>query len=350
VASYTEHQENPANTAVAAVLWTPDRYDTIRRTVAALRAQTALDKIELILLGPTPESLAVDESDIEGFASFKTIVLDSLAKSSTVRAIGTRTATAPIVAFMQDHAFPVPGWAQALLDCYKGPWSGVGFVFANDNPNTATSWCNFLLQYGDWVDPLPPGEPEYIGGHMASYRRKVLLEYGDDLARKLETSVAMHWEMKKRGHRFAVASGAVIYHQNHSRFLPSVSLRFQTGRLFAANRTASWPLHRRLLYAMASPLIPLVRICRIMRAAIRIRLIRILPRLIPVSTILLICDGLGQAWGSLTGCGGAMEWITKIEWQRHRFMRDNELSAFWNAPANSTEVRSAGSNQHVSGT
>jgi len=335
-----ERLESPA---VAAILWTPDNYGTIRKTVRALRAQTVQDKVELILLGPSPESLAVEDAEVEGFASHQLIVLDSLANSTTVRTAGVRAATAPIVAFMQDHAFPVPGWAEALLECYRGPYAGVGFVFANDNPKTATSWCNFLLQYGDWVEPLPPGKTKHIGGHMASYRREVLLEYGDGLPRKLETSVAMHWQMRRRGLRFAIAPGAVVFHQNHSRLGPSVPLRFQTGRLFAANRTASWSLTRRLLYAAASPLIPLVRLSRVVRAALRIGRPGLLPRLVPVSVLLLVCDGMGQAWGSLAGRGKAMEWVTGVEWHRHRFMVDGELSAFSGTPAAAIEVASQGS-------
>ena len=76
---------------------------------------------------------------------------------------------------------------------------------------------------------------------MASYRRDVLLEYGDELARKFETSVDdALGDAPGRSpirHRAGCLS---IFHQNHSRLLPSIPLRFQTGRLFAANRTASW--------------------------------------------------------------------------------------------------------------
>lgn len=129
------------------------------------------------------------------------MVLDGIGKSSIIRAAGVRAATAPIVAFMQDHAFPVPGWAEALLSRYEGPWSGVSFVFENDNPGTATSWANFLMQYGPWTTPLPKGPVTHIGGHMASYRREVLMAYGDALPRKLGTSIAMHWEMIGQGHR-----------------------------------------------------------------------------------------------------------------------------------------------------
>ncbi|MEE4216539.1 MAG: glycosyltransferase [Xanthomonadales bacterium] len=314
--------------ALAAILWTPDCYETIRRTIAALRAQTVCEKIELVLLGPSPGSLEGDPSDIEGFAACRRVVLDGIGKSSIIRAAGVRAATAPIVAFMQDHAFPIPGWAEALLTRYEGPWSGVSFVFENDNPDTATSWANFLMQYGAWTTPLPKGPVRHIGGHMASYRREVLMAYGDALPRKLETSIAMHWEMIGQGHRFTTAPGAVVYHQNHSRFLPSLELRFQTGRLFAANRVRSWSFLRRLAYAAATPLIPPLRLYRVLRDALRTGQTRLLPRLAVVSLVLLLWDAAGQAVGALAGSGKAMEWITGIEWHRHRFMVEGEVSAF----------------------
>lgn len=332
-----ETQPPKKSPALAAILWTPDCYETIRATVASLRAQTVCNKIELVLLGPTAESLEGEPSEFEGFAAHHRVVLGPFTKSSIVRAEGVKAASAPIVAFMQDHAFPVAGWAEALLACYEGPWSGVSFVFANDNPATATSWSNFLLQYGAWADPPPQEEPTHIGGHMSSYRRDVLLAYGDDLPRKLETSVAMHWELIEQGHRLAIAPGALVYHQNHSRFLPSLELRFQTGRLFAANRTASWSLLRRLAYAAATPLIPPLRLSRLLRAAIRVGLVRRLPRLALVSTVLLIWDGVGQAVGALAGSGNAMAWITSIEWHRHRFMVDGEVSAFLKTPVHVSE-------------
>jgi hypothetical protein len=314
---------------LTAALWTPDTYATVRKTVLALKAQTVQHQIELLLLGPSRAALEPVASDLEGFASHQLIELDSMAKSSQIRAEEIRRASAPIVAFLQDHAFPVRGWAEALLACYEsGPWSGVGFVLANDNPRTVVSWCHFLLHYGNWVEPLPPGEPKFIGDHLASYRRDALLDYGSALDDKMESPIAMHLEMQERGHRFAVAPGAVVFHQNYSRFTPSMTLRFQSGRLFAAKRTASWSRSRRLLYALASPLIPVVRLVRLVRTTLRIGRAGLLPRLVPLSLPLLICDGAGQAVGSLAGAGGAMEWITSVEAHRHRFMRESDPSAF----------------------
>jgi len=309
---------------LSAILWTPDCYDTIRRTVEALGRQTIPDRIELILLGPTSDALTGATSDMAGFGAHQRLVVGPITKSSDVRAAGIRAAWAPVVAFMQDHCFPEPGWAEALITRHQGPWAGVGFVFTNDNPNTATSWVNFLLQYGEWADPPPPGPPRHIGGHNGSYKRDVLLSYGDQLPHLLEHSSTMQWDLMSRGHRFTVEPEAKASHQNHSLFWPSVKLRLYTGRLFAARRAASWPVWRRLAYALAWPALAVVRFGRVMRAAVRVGEQRRLFQLVPVSAVLVVCDGVGQAVGYLAGSGNAMEFITGQEYHRHRFMLQDE--------------------------
>jgi hypothetical protein len=309
---------------LSAILWTPDCYDTIRRTVQALRRQTVPDRIELILLGPTSDALTGATSDMAGFGAHQMLVVGPIAKSSEVRATGIRAARAPVVAFMQDHCFPAPRWAEALITRHQGPWAGVGFVFNNDNPSTATSWVNFLLQYGEWADPPPAGPPRHIGGHNGSYKRDVLLFYGDELPRLLEHSSTMQWDLMLHGHRFTLDPEAKASHQNHSRLFPSVKLRFYAGRLFAARRAVLWPVWRRFVYALAWPAIAAVRFARLTRAAVRVGEQRRLPRLVPVSVLLLVCDGVGQAVGYLAGGGNAMEFITTQEYHRHRFMVDGE--------------------------
>ncbi len=311
-------------TAMSVILWTPDCYKTLHRTVEALRRQTVQDQIELILIGPTSQAIEGAESNLNGFAGHQIVNMGSFTKSSMVRARGVQAARAPIVVFMQDHSFPVPGWAEALIKRYEEPWSGVGCVFANANPQNATSWCNFLVAYGDWADPPPPGPPRHIGGHNATYRRDALMSLGDELAQMLESSSTMQWELMKRGHRFTLEPAAKMYHENFSKFGSSVKLHFHLGRVFASKRTAKWSVPHRIVYALAWPLISFVRLTRLLRSDLRIGRVNQIPRLIPVAAFLLTCNSLGEAIGSLVGPGRSVEWITNIEFHRHRFMVGGE--------------------------
>jgi len=94
-------------------------------------------------------------------------------------------ARARIVAFGEDHCFPEPGWADALLEAHQGPHAVVAPVFLNANPGSTVSWCDFLIGYGAWMAPVAGGLRPFPPGHNSSYKRDELLAYGDRLEEAL---------------------------------------------------------------------------------------------------------------------------------------------------------------------
>ena len=81
-----------------------------------------------------------------------------------------------IVAFVEDHCFPTPGWAEALLRAHERAWAGVGPVVLNANPKRTLSWANLLIEYGPWLHPRERGTVSHIPGHNSSYSLVVLME------------------------------------------------------------------------------------------------------------------------------------------------------------------------------
>jgi hypothetical protein len=53
--------------ALSVVIVTPDRYDTIRKTVRHLRAQSVKDRLEILIVAPSAEKLDLDSSDWRTF-------------------------------------------------------------------------------------------------------------------------------------------------------------------------------------------------------------------------------------------------------------------------------------------
>jgi GT2 family glycosyltransferase len=72
-------------------------------------------------------------------------------------------------------------------------------------------------------------------------------------------------DLRRQGHRFYLEPAARIAHLNVSRLSSWLVERFLAGRAFAALRARPWSRARRLAYAAAAPLIPLVRAHRILR-------------------------------------------------------------------------------------
>jgi hypothetical protein len=105
------------------------------------------------------------------------------------------------------------------------------------------------------------------------------------------------------------------YHRNITRVDSTVALRFYGGRLFAAARSREWSLLRRLAYAAAAPLIPLVRFRRIWPRATTVHA----PRgLLPALLAGLAVDGTGEMVGYAFGGGDAVERSSTLEFHRER--------------------------------
>jgi hypothetical protein len=91
-----DRADGPAMSVVVASL---DGIRTMRRTLAALSAQTVRDRIELILVGPTEEALArKDPRDTDGFFAVHTLAVGPIENTDRAAAHGIRIANAPVVA------------------------------------------------------------------------------------------------------------------------------------------------------------------------------------------------------------------------------------------------------------
>jgi hypothetical protein len=310
-----------ANPKMSVIVITPDDFTTVRRIVSALSRQTSAADLEIVFVSPDDAPAGLEAADVESFSCWKSVRTDDITSSAHMRALGTEAATTPIVAFCEDHCFPAPEWAEALLARHVEDWAGVGAVVENANPRSTISWSNLLVEYGDWLAPRPAGPIHHIGGHNSCYKRDLLLDYGSSLSDTLEAESTMQWDLAEKGHRFYLESKARIFHTNMEMFVASLQCHFNGGRLFASNRRRVWGLGHRLAYFVGAPLIPLVRLLKCTRALQQTGRLSMLPGLFPSLLSLLVASGIGEMFGYGFGPGKSVEFTTDIEFRyRERFL------------------------------
>ena len=305
---------------LSVILPTASDFNSIRETIHALRAQTARNSIELVIVVPS-DKVSVPTSELDDFAAVKVVNGGPLKTSNISRIAGIRAATSPIVVMSEDHSFPEPQWAQALIDAHEEDFAVVGPAIRNANPRTMLSWAGLLLEYGPWLEGPPRQEMHEVGGHNSSYKRDHLITFGDRLEEVFETESLVQRQLRDQGHRILFEPAAVTNHLNFSLLKPSLGLRFNAGRSFAGHRTIGWSGLKRTAFALASPLIPLVRFARILKLLSQSDRYRfLLPRVLPALALYLLVDGLGEMVGYLTGPGNAPVYLGSIEFDRRRFM------------------------------
>ena len=294
--------------------------DDCRDVLVDLRSQSVADRLEVLVVAPSLGSIR--PVDYDDFHSFVFVQTDSVEETGTAGVEAVRAASAPFVVYAEEHETFDPEWAAELLAAHELGYEVVGFAMTNANPKTATSWAHLYGQFGPVVAPTEPRESDFLAGHHVSYRRSLLLGYGDDLRSVLEDESAAFLDLRSRGVPLYIAGRALCHHVNISDFSSLCMLEFVGMRSFAASRAGlgRWAPWHRLAYALASPLVPGLRLLRILGHVRRSGRARLIPRLLPVLVPALLCGALGEATGYLFGAGRSAALKAPVELRRQEYV------------------------------
>lgn len=297
----------------------PDRYETIRDTVAHLAAQSNAGELELVVVAPSRAALTLDAPELRRFRSHSLVEIPELRSVAAARAAGIAEARSDVVALAEDHAFPQAGWAGALLERHGEGYAGVGPTLTNANPATATSWADLFLSYGPFVERADSSRVDSLPGDNSSYRTDVLRALGPRLVELLDDERALHEHLRAAGHELFLEAGARLRHVNVSRRASFVRLRYHGGREYGARRASAegWGSLRRVVHALAAPVsvpLQLAPVLRHVRASARSG--ELLPRIVPALS-LAVCAGVaGETVGYLAGPGSSPAKVTAFKFHR----------------------------------
>lgn len=316
---------NTADPEISVVIITPDTYGTIRRTVECLKKQTVSHKLELVIVKLSPGELEAPPGEFDCFRAVMIAGHGEIASYGEALAAGVRAASAPVVAFTEDHVFPDPHWAEALIESHRKGWTAVGPVIYNANPESPVGWADILMGYSTWLYPNAGGEMNHVPGHNSSYKREILLGYGPGLGGFLEAESVLHWDLVSKGHKLYLDAAARVYHLNFDFFSTFMSVNHQMGRMFAAARCQSWPRAKRILYTFGSLLIPFVRFYRITRNySGSLGLLKSKPQVYPILFAGLFASALGEMAGYVSGPGDSLQKTFDYHFHRDEHLKHKD--------------------------
>jgi Glycosyl transferase family 2 len=313
----------PPDPCLAVVIVVGPLRERASDALASVLSQGISDHLEVILVDcepPTAPPVAGSEHP-----AVRVLHLPAGAHFGTGRALATAAARAPAVAFLEEHARALPGWAEALVRAHRGPWSGVGYEVHNGNPGSGRSDIQGLMSYGLFAPPLTGGESHFLSGHNCAYKRAVLLSFGDRLGDLLLIDNVLQKVLLSTGHRFFLEPGAKIAHRNEVSVRSAARGYAAFHRAFgsARSREGGWPLLRRAAYVILAPAIPLYFIARLTRTLVRRRSpqLRLLLRNLPYVYLIQLVAALAQATGILFGPGASAGRFSRFEVAEPRPLR-----------------------------
>jgi hypothetical protein len=316
---------------VTVIMATPERGATLRRPLRYLGRQTIRDQLELVLIGP--DEAAFDDLEpalLEGFASCRKLGIGTVSEVERAFAPGIEAASAPVVALLENHVYPNPEWAEAIVRAHEGPWDVVGCVISNANPHTATSIVEHLMSYIFHDEGAPVGEVPRVSRNNTTYKRAALTAFGSRLPDLLARDGGLMEELQKGGARFYREGEAKLAHLNPSRTGAMLNLRLHSARASSSTRarTSRWGPGRRLIYAVASPLFPVLRLRKLWPRLKAPPLRKELLRIAPLLALALLVDAFGQAAGFALGEGGSALAAGRYDLDREPYLTADDRAVY----------------------
>jgi hypothetical protein len=297
-----------------------DLHGNLGETLRALRAQGPAEQLEIVLVAPEPAVVADRYPELADFGAVRTVSCRPSPTTGEAKAAGMHAARAPIVTYIEDHAFPEPGWMEARLAAHTAGAAAVGTALRNANPATSVSWAHFTQCFGPFAMPVAGGRSANLPWHQSSYRRD-LLPQGPELETLLESEGLLHAHLHRSGHTLVLESAAVAAHIGPSRMRALLSAAWNGGRVWGAGRARHerWSRARRAAHAALFPHTAL-RELRLRLADVE----RVIPSrrrtVVPLMALAIAVHSVGEAIGVLFGARQAVIKFTDIEFNRRAYL------------------------------
>jgi hypothetical protein len=217
--------------ALSALLVVADQRERARLSLQSLLGQSLIDRMEIVLLDCSrPGTRPVPGSE---HYCVRQVRLGPGRAAGWIRAEAVRQARAPLVVFLEEHCLAFPGWAEAIVRAFEGPWAAVGPEMHNGNAGAGINRFLGILNYPLLLAPAIV-EPNIIPHHNAAYRRDLLMQYGERLEVLMFPEDWLQLQMIADGHRLLLDPNMKVLHFFETTFRQSFYFNLLAGWAFEA--------------------------------------------------------------------------------------------------------------------
>jgi glycosyltransferase involved in cell wall biosynthesis len=217
-----------------------------------------------------------------------------------LRRIGVKEARGAVIAIIEEHCLAAPDWLQTAIHAHAGGQYGVvGGPVVDHAYSRVRDWVVYFCEYNGYLPPWSDGETFNLGSANIAYSRDVLLKYEPFLSGGY-WEARLHPKLIADDVKFRSVPGMVVFHRGPFNYGYYLQQRYWFSRAFAGAR--QMPASRKLLYFLASPLVPFLLLARMAQRVLRQRcrvdkFAQSLPLLIPALFVYVAGEVVGYAAG-----------------------------------------------------
>ena len=278
---------------------------SLRRCLEALQSQMLPEKLEIIV--PHTENLKEADAFRRQFPRVRFLHAPGKASYAALRTAGVRAAGGRIVAITEDQCIPPGQWCANILTAHNRPHAAVGGPVEKHQPDTALGWAIYLREFTNYIPPIEEGPSPFLTDCNVSYKSAALEQIRDVWADAFHEP-DVHAALRLRGETLWLSAALVTLQQRTMPLGVALRERYDFGRLYGSLRVASAPLWKRVLLILASPVLPLLFLGRVVLTVLRKRrYVAACLRAFPYLALFSLVWAWGEFVGYLTGRAAASD-------------------------------------------
>jgi glycosyl transferase family 2 len=291
-----------ANPRASVVVASVSSLDLLSACLDKLRPQCDRAGAEFSLIVARSASYMDGAGELERIAAgCRVVTAPALADLPRVRGAGLAQATGEWVLLTEDHVVADDNWVDTLLHAARPDAHVLGGSMGNARRQRIIDCGAFFAEYGIYGGrrAAAAGKGPMFAAANVAYRRSIV----PDVAAWCDNGdweSVIHDRLHASGHTLLAVAAARVRQNESYEFAAFCRNRFEHGRTYAAVRAATWPLWRRVLHMVMTPLLPPLLAVRI-AGAVSAEEKPDLWRAMPATLVYLCAWALGEAAGYARG-------------------------------------------------
>lgn len=281
-------------------------------TLESLRCQRGGHTYEVIVADRRNDDIS--RTIEENYPEVRLIACPPETSLPELRAIALDHAAGQFVVVTEDHCIPANDWLESIALAFSTAppqTAAVGGCVENGVHDTALDWATFFCEYGFFLAPITEGPTLVLPGMNVAYVHSVLQNIDRSVLTGGFWETTLHPMLLNTGKVMISTPTIKLYHSKKFSFTLFVRQRFLYSRHYAGHRFGRHQMTRRLIAFVATPVLPLVLLYRLLKQIgaknrLRLELVSALP--------ILVLFVMVWAWGEMVGYAlGAGDALAKIE-------------------------------------
>jgi Glycosyl transferase family 2 len=285
------------------VMATHNASGVIARSLAALFAQGAVERVEVIVADSSTDDTP---SIAQQFPGLRLLHFDESLTVPELRGRGIAAACGSVIAILDPFSIVAPNWISEVIAAHGAcphPVIGGAVDLHDASTQTLFAWAGYLNEYGLFMPPIKRGATNIVPGCNVSYKRTALFD-GDRPRFEVFWKTFVNWEIQSGGVPLWLAPDVLVRLSKPVPFTDFLTSRFDHGRCFAGMRRSGWSWPQRLLRALTAPALPLIMSWRLGHVCwVKGRNRQKLIGTAPLQILLFSIWAAGEGWGYLRGTG-----------------------------------------------